>query len=236
MNLLPALILLPTAPSSIVIDYLRTTFDQQKQISIIFAYCRYTEKYSATQIFSSWVKQFLQHNRSTIQYIGQYFLSDETEEPRMTNRQLLQFLSAIALAYERVFIVLDGLDEAEESDGQQLLDGLSSLPSNMHSLIMSRPLMLFEYLVPGAEFLDIQAQNEDIERFVETRIDEIPTLRAVLRGEDAAKDQLCAAIKEKSSGMWVTFDPCSPLLHLAYISALFMSLIILSSRLILSDF
>ncbi|KAJ2917577.1 hypothetical protein MD484_g2831, partial [Candolleomyces efflorescens] len=192
-----------TILSSIVIDYLRKNFDKRKQTPVIFAYCRYTEKYSATQVFSSWVKQLLQHDRLNMQHIGQQFLSDESEEPRLTNRQLLQFLSAIASAYERIFIILDGLDEAEENDRQQLLDGIRSLPSNVHTLIMSRPLMSFEYLVPDAEFLDIQAHNEDIERFVETRIDEIPTLRAVLRGKDAAKDQLCAAIKEKSNGMFL---------------------------------
>ncbi|KAJ2917556.1 hypothetical protein MD484_g2836, partial [Candolleomyces efflorescens] len=190
-----------TILSSIVIDHLRTTFDKRKQPPVIFAYCRYTEKYSATQILSSWVKQFLQRDRLTMQRISEHFLSDE--EPRLTNRQLLQFLSAIASAYERSFIVLDGLDEAEENDRQQLLDGISSLPSNMHTLIMSRPMKSFEYLVPRAEFLDIQAHNKDIGRFVETRIGEIPTLRAVLQGKDAAKDQLYAAIKKKSNGMFL---------------------------------
>ncbi|KAJ2933271.1 hypothetical protein H1R20_g3806, partial [Candolleomyces eurysporus] len=73
----------------------------------------------------------------------------------------------------------------------------------MHSLIMSRPLVSFEYLVPGAAFLDIQARNEDVERFVRKKIDEVPTLRAVLRGKEASKDQLCAAIKESSHGMFL---------------------------------
>ncbi|RXW19484.1 hypothetical protein EST38_g6375 [Candolleomyces aberdarensis] len=192
-----------TILSSIVINYLQN-LDQQNEIPVIFAYCRYSEKYSATQIFSSLVKQFLQLDQSTsMQYISQYLLSREKEESRPTNKQLLQVLSSIAATYERVFIVLDGLDEAGESDRQQLLDGLNSLPSNMHLLIMSRPLMSFEYLVPDAAFLDIQARNEDIERFVKKRIDEIPTLRAVLRGKDTARDQLCAAIKKKSRGMFL---------------------------------
>ena len=104
-------------------------------------------------------------------------------------------------AFERVYIVLDGLDEAQEEVKIQLLEGINTLPSNTRTLIMSRPLKSFECLVPGAVLIDIETRNEDIELFVEKKIAQMHRLRTMLTGKEVEKRRICKAIKEKSGGM-----------------------------------
>jgi hypothetical protein len=110
-------------------------------------------------------------------------------------------LSVICSAFERVYIVLDGLDEAQEDVKIQLLEEINTLPINTRTLIMSRPLKSFECLVSGAAHIDIEARNEDIELFVEKKIAQMPRLRTMLAKKDSERRRICKVIKEKSGGM-----------------------------------
>ncbi|KAJ2934174.1 hypothetical protein H1R20_g2886, partial [Candolleomyces eurysporus] len=191
-----------TTLSSIVIKHLQKA-DVARQAPVIFAFCRYTEKYSPSEIFASWIQQLLLRNRSTLEHVRDSFRAHERGNSRPSDVELHQLMSAIVKKFNRVFIVLDGLDEADEDARKPLLDFINSLPSNTHTLVMSRPLASLQRLFPSAVHVDIEARNEDIERFVKKRILDIPSLYAVLLGKDAAKEELCTAIKRKSGGMFL---------------------------------
>ncbi|KAJ2934212.1 hypothetical protein H1R20_g2893, partial [Candolleomyces eurysporus] len=192
-----------TTLSSIVIKHLQRDDNTARQAPVIFAFCRYTEKYSPSEIFASWIQQLLRRNRSTLEHVRESFQTHGRVDSRPSNVELHQIMSAIVQKFNRVFIVLDGLDEAEEDARKPLLDFIESLPSNTHTLIMSRPLGSLQRLFPCAVQVDIEARNEDIERFVKKRIPEIPSLNAVLLHKDAARDELCTAIKRTSGGMFL---------------------------------
>ncbi|KAJ2934167.1 hypothetical protein H1R20_g2889, partial [Candolleomyces eurysporus] len=193
----------PHSRMSIVIQHLQKA-DVARQAPVIFAFCRYMEKYSPSEIFASWIQQLvLLRNRSTLEHVRESFQTHERGNSRPSDVELHQLMSAVVQKFDRVFIVLDGLDETEEDARKPLLDFINSLPSNTHTLIMSRPLGSLQRLFPCAVQVDIEARNEDIERFVEKRILDIPSLHAVLLGKDAAKEELCTAIKRKSGGMFL---------------------------------
>ncbi|RXW15006.1 hypothetical protein EST38_g10851, partial [Candolleomyces aberdarensis] len=187
---------------SIVIKHLQKD-DIARQAPVIFAFCRYTEKYSPSEIFASWIQQLLRRDRSTLEHVRESFRTHERDNSRPSDAELHQLMTAAVQKLNRVFIVLDGLDEAQEDARKPLLDFINSLPSNTHTLIMSRPLGSLQRLFPCAVQVDIEARNEDIERFVEKKIHDIPSLHAVLQGKDAAKEELCTAIKRKSGGMFL---------------------------------
>ncbi|KAJ2914531.1 hypothetical protein MD484_g5857, partial [Candolleomyces efflorescens] len=186
------------ALSSIVINQLR--MDDLKE-PVIFAFSRYTEKRSVSQIVTSWIQQLLRYDPTTLQFVRESFLIHDRDNTRPTESELYQLMSAILPNFNRVFIVLDGLDEAEEDARKPLLDLLNSFPSNTRSLIMSRPLELLQDRFPDISRLDIEARNEDIERFVRKRVDDIPSLYAILSDKPESMRYLCSVIKEKSGGM-----------------------------------
>ncbi|KAJ2934211.1 hypothetical protein H1R20_g2894, partial [Candolleomyces eurysporus] len=192
-----------TTLSSIVIKHLQKEDSTARQAPVIYAFCRYTEKYSPSEIFASWIQQLLRRHRSTVEHVHESFRIHKRDRSRPSHVELQQLMSAVVQKFDRVFIVLDGLDEADEDARKPLVDFINSLPSNAYTLIMSRPLGSLQRLFPCAVQVDIEARNEDIGRFVEKRILDIPSLHEVLLGKDAAKEEFCNAIKRKCGGMFL---------------------------------
>ncbi|RXW18603.1 hypothetical protein EST38_g7252 [Candolleomyces aberdarensis] len=192
-----------TILSAIIVDHLQREVSSQKRVPVIFAYCRYTEKYSTSQFLAAWIRQLLEYDPATLRYIKEAFTIHQRQDTRPSEAELHELLSAICTGFEKVYIVLDGLDEAQEDVRIQLLEAIDNLPSTTHTLIMSRPLKSFECLVPGAAHVDIEARNEDIELFVEKKIAQMPRLRTMLAKKDSEKRRICEVIKEKSGGMFL---------------------------------
>ncbi|RXW18604.1 hypothetical protein EST38_g7253 [Candolleomyces aberdarensis] len=192
-----------TILSGIIVDHLQKEFSSQKRVPVIFAYCRYTEKYSASQFLAAWIRQLLEYDPATLRHISETFAIHQRQDTWPSEAELHELLSVICTGFEKVYIVLDGLDEAQEDVKIRLLEAIDTLPPTTRTLIMSRPLKSFEYLVSGAAHIDIEARNEDIELFVEKKIAQMPRLRTMLAKKDSEKRRICQAIKEKSGGMFL---------------------------------
>ncbi|KAJ2933231.1 hypothetical protein H1R20_g3832, partial [Candolleomyces eurysporus] len=188
---------------AIIVDHLEKEFSSQKRVPVIFAYCRYTEKYPTSQFLAAWIRQLLEYDPATLRYVSKMFAIHQRQDTSPSEAELYELLSAICTGFEKVYIVLDGLDEAQEDVKIQLLEEINTLPSNTRTLIMSRPLNTFEYLVRDAANINIEARNEDIELFVEKKIAQMPRLHTMLAGKDGEKHRICKAIKEKSGGMFL---------------------------------
>ena len=114
-------------------------------------------------------------------------------------------LKNIAELVDRTQIVIDGLDEVEdESETQELLDELRTVPAQL--LILSRPhtLALFRSELLSVE-LSIQARNEDVVTFVKSSIASHRRLAHLLEGESKLCQEIVDNIREKSEGMYVAF-------------------------------
>lgn len=114
-------------------------------------------------------------------------------------RDLLTLLVEVACALKRLFVAIDGLDEAVD----QVKDGLLRLlpPMSVNLLITSRPLPLFEYRVPDAIQMSIAARTEDIAVFVCEFIKRNSYLREILQGRADLIGKLSSHVKESSKGM-----------------------------------
>lgn len=98
--------------------------------------------------------------------------------------ELSSLFCDIAQLFHRVFVVLDGLDEAQDSVQEALLATLTPHPS-INLLITSRPLIdsLVNHHTPNALTVDIRSLNdEDIKLCLRHRIEKSPNLRAILSG------------------------------------------------------
>ncbi|RXW18605.1 hypothetical protein EST38_g7250 [Candolleomyces aberdarensis] len=192
-----------TILSALIVDHLQKEFSSQKRVPVIFAYCRYTEKYPTSQFLAAWIRQLLEYDPVTLRHISEAFAIHQRQDTWPSEAELHELLSTICTGFKKVYIVLDGLDEAQEEVKIRLLEGINTLPPNTRTLIMSRPLKSFECLVRSAVHIDIEARNEDIELFVEKKIAQMPRLQTMLAKKDSEKRRICKAIKEKSGGMFL---------------------------------
>ncbi|KAJ2936580.1 hypothetical protein H1R20_g513, partial [Candolleomyces eurysporus] len=192
-----------TILSAFIVDHLQKEFSSQKRVPVIFAYCRYTEKHPTSQFLAAWIRQLLEYDPATLRHISETFAIHQRQDTWPSEAELYELLSTICTRFKKVYIILDGLDEAQEEVKIRLLEGINTLPPNTRTLIMSRPMKSFECLVRGAAHIDVEARNEDIELFVEKKIAQMPRLQTMLAKKDSEKRRICEAIKKKSGGMFL---------------------------------
>lgn len=186
--------------SSTVIEYLEYLAGQQEGIGVMFAYCRYTEPISATDVLAALVRQFLERHRSLTSIVQPLYERHQRERTRLTQNELVGLLLEISKKFRRMFIILDGLDEASDAARFDLLAILSSL--NLHFFITSRPLRYLESVVPAAFCLDIMAHDHDITLIINSKLDRMPILKSLL-GNGSFKDEVISSIRSKAQGMSV---------------------------------
>jgi hypothetical protein len=108
--------------------------------------------------------------------------------------------------FKKTYIVIDALDEVPDDARLHLLDDILSLQASRANLLLtSRPLQLLEPLHQNAEYIQVDAENwKDIELFIHKQIENNRFISAVLKGNPADRDELCAKLKQKCQGMYVS--------------------------------
>ncbi|KAH6912087.1 ankyrin repeat-containing domain protein [Coprinopsis sp. MPI-PUGE-AT-0042] len=187
-----------TILASTVIEYLEYLAGQQKDVCVLFAYCRYTEPLSVTDVLAALVRQVLERHRNLASLVQSLYEHHQRERTRPTQNELVGLLLEIAKHFRTVFFILDGLDEASEAARFDLLAILSSL--NLHFFITSRPLRYLESVVPAAYHLNIMAHHQDIALLIQSKLDRMPTLKALL-GSGPFKTEVLSAVQDKAHGM-----------------------------------
>ena len=105
--------------------------------------------------------------------------------------------------FKRVFILVDALDECSENTKDELFSELRQLQSSVKLLITSRPTLSIESELAGVVRLDIQADDLDISKYVEARIDRERRLGRLLRSDLPLQENVIKTIVQNSRGMSV---------------------------------
>ena len=184
---------------SIVIDHLQKRF--LRKTTILFAYSRYTDKYSVADLLASFVKQLAQDHQEIVFPILEPIYDDyKKKDIRPSNDALLYLLKKLLNLFEKAYIIVDALDEAPDDTRPDLLDALRLLPASL--FLTSRPLEMLEQYHSNAAYIHIERENQnDIEHFLEKKINKSPWLTTMLRGKEAIRKEICTKLKEKSQGM-----------------------------------
>ncbi|TFK17184.1 hypothetical protein FA15DRAFT_605593 [Coprinopsis marcescibilis] len=191
-----------TILASIIVEYLMELAKSNKRICVAFAFSRYTDALTVEEILAGLLRQILEDHPQTIVYIQRMHDHHSLRKTRPSKKELVGVLEEIFTSnlFDERFCSLDGLDEAKSITQFELLDTLSQLPINL--LITSRPLHLLEDNVPTADHFSIILQDADIERLIEEKVRQIPTLKGLL-AKDEFKKWVVKTIIEKSSGMFL---------------------------------
>jgi len=132
------------------------------------------------------------------------------EESRKLGGQGLRLKDMVQLfvksisSFERVFICIDAIDELLAKDRPDFIRALRYIIDtslNTRLFLTSRPYLQVEfdkYLADRAYIIEVVADQGDITRYVQLKMDDNPDPR--LMSEDLRRD-IMKAILEKSSGM-----------------------------------
>jgi hypothetical protein len=191
---------------SIVVRHLQTSFSNNRDIAIIYAYCQYADPHPPhpiTDVLSSLVKQLAEsHSRvhSSVVPVCRNHITDGT---RPIEQDWLKLLQTLVPLFSRVYIIIDALDEFPNNDRDGLLHALISLKASL--LISSRPSIAFD-LLRHVELIDIGNENgRDIEFFIDQRFRESSNLSSLVREKESVRSEINAKLKEISKNMYVAY-------------------------------
>ncbi|PVH70410.1 ankyrin [Cadophora sp. DSE1049] len=152
--------------TSIVVEELFTRFENDGNIGIAYLYCNYRQQQEQNleDLFASLVKTLYDRHKD--------------KRTRLSLGEILGILQTVAVAYSRVFIIVDTLDKCQISDGcrQRFLLSLFNFQVTCRANLFttSRPISSIEKEFEGNSKLKIRASEEDVRRYLEGHMFRLP--------------------------------------------------------------
>ncbi|KAF6753251.1 hypothetical protein DFP72DRAFT_1130783 [Ephemerocybe angulata] len=191
-----------TILASISIEHLEDRFSGRTDIAIVYAFLRYSEKPSLLQIIAGLLTQLVSCHKVAFSHLFPSYQRAKMHRDELPCSEAVRLLKSVLGLFSDTFIVIDGLDEVDDTTKDGLLDVLTSL--HAHILLTCRPLELFmRRHTPSALQIPVQAQTRDIEVYVAKRIKQSTRLFSILSENPNIAERFTAIIQEKSKGMFL---------------------------------
>ncbi|KAF3230010.1 hypothetical protein TWF191_000249 [Orbilia oligospora] len=168
-----------TILTSIVVDDLTTRFSKMK-IGLAYIYCNFRRKdeQKIQSLLASLLKQLaLTSTQSDLpEAVKEMYQRNTEKRMRPSIDDIFRALESVSKDYERVFIIVDALDECQTSYNcrEIFLSKLFQLQSNCGTnlFITSRalPEIMKKFDSVDAEVLEVRAHKEDVRNFLEAQI------------------------------------------------------------------
>jgi Cdc6-like AAA superfamily ATPase len=166
-----------TVMTSIVVEHLRTKFQDNPEVQIGHIFCSYQPTYQQTNldVLLSLLRQLAVTNCALLPTVEEFHKRHSKSSTRPNADEVRVQLSKTALSYKKVFVVIDALDEYCSFDPEEL----KTLLSEIFSLQKEAPINFFatsRFISEITECFsccivkEIRAQEEDILRYVNKRI------------------------------------------------------------------
>jgi len=187
-----------------------------KDVAVACIFCNYKERstQSLEELVASILRQIIQDHPFASESIKAFCkeFRDKQRRPRLTN--LIDALRSEIRTYSRVFFILDALDECPEDYQARLIAELESISSTVYLMVTSRPLDLIKQQFQGARHLDINAKDEDVRKYIDSRIWRGQTKNEILlaqlaRDNRGLRDSIVEKIVTNTRGMSVLLIPVS---------------------------
>jgi hypothetical protein len=124
---------------------------------------------------------------------------------RPTVTECLELLRTELSGCSKAFIVIDALDECNDSNETRstLVDELLRLPTTTHLMVTSRYLPSIETQLSGLCRLEICASDADVRTYLEKEIQRGSRLRRHVQADPSLKDAILDSVVNAAQGMLV---------------------------------
>jgi Cdc6-like AAA superfamily ATPase len=197
-----------TMMASLVVDYLRKqrgvgSFSDRPKFGVAVAYCRYKEqdRQSPMALLSSLLAQLaLDLPEISTSLLKRYRGESGGNRAQLSRKEIDSALDSAMSCYDYTFIVIDAIDECSAGTTREtLLSSLLVLQKrfDIRFLVTGRPhldLNVFSHAQP----LEIRATKEDICRYLDGRMLELP---AIVRENRSLQRRIATHIASLVDGM-----------------------------------
>jgi hypothetical protein len=195
--------------TSIVIDDLSRRFQNGENVGIAYIYFSFQrrEGQNAEDLLASLLKQLAQELPSLPETVKDLYKRYKNKR-RPPLQDISSCLHSVATVFERVFVIVDAVDECQAPDGcrTKIISEIFDLQIKCRANFFATSRLMTEIVekFKGSATLQIQASNEDVGVYLDSRITNHQS--AVIRSSelrDAIKNTIVSAV----DGMYVVRLP-----------------------------
>lgn len=177
-----------TILTSIVIDSLTTRFQSDKGIGIAYIYCNFRrqDEQKIDDLLASLLKQLAECQPSLPASVKDLYDRHRTRRTRPSIDEISRSIQSVVIAYTRVFIIIDALDECQVSNKCRttFLSEVFNLQAKYRANLFATSRHIPEITERFNESLrlEIRASNQDVQRYLDAHMSQLPG--CVLRSSD----------------------------------------------------
>lgn len=192
-------------------DDLYSRFHDDASVGIAYLFCDYQRHHEQTaeDLVANILKQLAQKQKPISEQLHALYARYSNLQKRPTVDELVKVIHSIRSVYSRVLVIIDALDECQETDGNRalLLSTILRLQADGANIFLtSRFDSDVLEILSGSISLEIRARDEDVHDYLTGRIDHLSPF--VLRKPDL-QDNIRSTICQSADGMCVSHKPVS---------------------------
>ena len=193
-----------TMIAAIVVEHLGRL--AQADVGLAYVFCNYKSQadQSLYNLLSAVLKQLVQSRTDIAAPVTRLYDYHFKQRSKPSLDEISTALSTVCLSHDRVYLVIDALDECTDQDRtrNQLVEKLRELQTrtNVRLLFTSRFIPEITEKFQLSPVLEIRASEKDIKRFV---TDQIPYLPSCIGRDDELTRTVQSKIVEAVDGMQV---------------------------------
>ncbi|XHF98005.1 hypothetical protein AWENTII_001577 [Aspergillus wentii] len=197
-----------TTLTSVVVDHLERKFTKNDGICTVYLYCnfrRHSEQ-KVEDLMASLLRQLSHAHLRMPQSVKALYELHKPKGTRPSLDQISRAVHSLASQFSKVFVVVDGLDECQVSgDAQEkLIEEIFSLQaeSAVNFLATSRSNANIVRRFEGKPSLEIRANAEDVEKYLQSHMGILPSFVSLERNQKLREDIIAQIIKA-ADGMFL---------------------------------
>ena len=192
-----------TMIASIVIHNLQERFPE-KDVGVAYFYCNYKQHAEQTlvNLMTGLLKQLVQKHSPLPDEAKSLYVRHDSGRTRPSIQEISNAILSVAGSLSRVYVIIDALDECTRTERtrSRLLNELFILQAqtNISLLVTSRFIPEIEAEFKGKMFLKIRASDEDVKKYLETHMKDLP---ACISRDPSLQDDIKTEIAKAADGM-----------------------------------
>jgi ankyrin repeat protein len=199
-----------TIMSTLVIDHLlRTTDGPDTSVAYVFLNAKSKGGQNADALLLCILKQILSAAQSgpTADCIKRLQRSREKHKSRpvvLAQHEIIEELRLLCSDTSNIYIVVDGLDESDDSTITSLIRAINSLkgdePRRIHFMATSRPIPTIRAKFEDMPFIEVRAKEEDVTTYLKAQI---PHMSNCVRKDKHVQEQIIHGIVNVAKGVFL---------------------------------
>jgi DNA replication protein DnaC len=189
-----------TILTSVVISDLYERYKNEQSYGISFLFNNFKEKQSLEHMLASLLQQLVERQEKLPDLVKELYMHHKEGRTQLFVDDLVKCLRLVVAYFQRVFILVDALDECNTDSMRDLLSTLFALRSecSINILATSRDIPTINSQFRDACVLEIRATDEDVQDFVRGRSDRLSN---IVHNDPTLLEEAAVRIAQSVQGM-----------------------------------